>query len=140
MYGNYEKSHPNASLKGYNGVDIRVVSISSSDNVRLENLVIGGIISSECGSAFGVDCMFETENVHIHDLCLDSDGVLSASNSKNLSDFYDNPTGFPHANLIKVDSNTKDVVISRTKVSGSLECLLEENQSIYNIMSEKILF
>lgn len=133
LYGDYETSHPNSSLKGYNGADIRGISISSSDNVRLENLVMGGIILSECGNSIGVDCMFESENIHFNDFCMKDGSVLSASNSKILSDFYDNPTGFPHANLFKVDSNTKNVVIARIKLDGTLECLLEENESIYNI-------
>lgn len=69
LCGDYEFSHPGATLPGYGGAKVRGISIAGSSDVRLHGVRVSDL-SSQWGSVYGVDLLTDSENVEIHRLSL----------------------------------------------------------------------
>lgn len=67
LCGDYEFSHPGATLPGYGGAKVRGISIAGSSEVRLDGVRVSDL-SSQWGSVCGVDLLTDSERVDIHRL------------------------------------------------------------------------
>lgn len=90
--GNYERSHPAATLQGYGGAITRGVSIAGSQDVSLKNIQIKKVVSVN-GSAIGVDVQTDSSNIEIKNVKIHA---LSAS-----STYQGPPTAQPEAVKIR---------------------------------------
>ena len=119
--GDYEKSHPAATLAGYGGAKVRGYSFSGSQNVRVKNSRARNL-KSFAGTVIGFDILTDSDNVKIENSLVNGieAGLSFASNG--------GPNEEPDAIGVHVGEEATKVTLKRIRVRNLIA--FDEEDSI----------
>lgn len=119
-------SHGIASLLGSHATDIRGITMSSSNNCYIKNSEIDDV-TSNLGSAYGVDVLFDSsnivmENVTIKDVCAATDAERAAELEDPRLSAQEHDAAF-----VAIGDRISHIVMNDMKYQGKLCGLTESN-------------
>ena len=138
-YDTDEISNPVSELPGYQGANSRGFSISGSVNVQILNSKVSGI-EAVAGSAYGIDVLLDSHDIHIEDCEIDE---IHASTSHSSLNDYKGPNPDPVAIGVHAASTSSRVIVSSIKSdndfsnakNGVIDLIMNQSSQGHNYYS-----
>ena len=123
-YNETGKSFPKATYNGYGGANTRGISLCSTTNACIDNIVIDGIYSNH-GYSYGIDIHQTAKIIYVDNVTIS--GVFSANmNDEQITLWENNPTPYPYSIGIHIGDKTQDIYIDRKVSIRNLHAKREE--------------